>query len=73
MSAWHSIKTENIKSLQVITNDDFEALPVLQLQGQDVLSISFDELSHNYHRYVYHVEPCNPDWTPVEGLFESDW
>ena len=73
MSAWHSIKTENIKSLQVITNDDFEALPVLQLKGQDVLSISFDELSHNYHRYVYHVEPCNPDWTPVEGLFESDW
>ena len=54
-------------------NEDFEALPVLQLNGQDVLDISFDELSHNYHRYVYHVEPCNPDWTPTEGLFESDW
>ena len=71
--AWHSIKMPNIKSLQVIMNNDFEALPVLQLKGQDVLHISFDELSHNYHRYVYHVEPCNPDWTPTEGLFESDW
>ena len=71
--AWHSIKMPNIKSLQVIMNEDFEALPVLQLNGQDVLDISFDELSHNYHRYVYHVEPCNPDWTPTEGLFESDW
>ena len=73
LSAWHSIKAPNIKSLQVIKNDDFEALPVLQLHGQDVLSISFDELSHNYHRFIYRVEPCNPDWTPAEGLFESDW
>ena len=54
-------------------NEDFEALPVLQLNGNDILDISFDELSHNYHRYIYRVEPCNPDWTPVEGLFESDW
>ena len=73
LCAWHSIKAPNIKSLQVIKNDDFEALPVLQLKGQDVLSISFDELSHNYHRFIYRVEPCNPDWTPAEGLFESDW
>jgi len=51
-SAWHSIKAPNIKSLQVILNDDFETLPVLQLKGQDVLSISFDELSHNYHRFI---------------------
>ena len=54
-------------------NEDFEALPVLQLKGHDILDISFDELSHNYHRYIYRIEPCNPDWTPVEGLFESDW
>lgn len=73
LGAWHSIKMPNIKSLQVIMNEDFEALPVLQLKGQDILDISFDELSHNYHRYIYRVEPCNPDWTPVEGLFESDW
>ena len=29
MMAWHSIKMPNIKSLQVIANDDFEALPVI--------------------------------------------
>ncbi len=72
-NAWHSIKMPNIKSLQVILNDDFEALPVLQLKGHDVMHISFDELSHNYRRFTYRVEPCNPDWTPTEGLFDADW
>ena len=72
-NAWHSVKMPNIKSLQVILNDDFEALPVLQLKGHDVMHISFDELSHNYKRFTYHVEPCNPDWTPTEGLFDADW
>jgi len=71
--AWHKILKENIKSLEVILNNDFMALPIMQLNSDDRLSISFDELSHNYHRLVYHIEPCNPDWTPVEGLFESDW
>jgi hypothetical protein len=72
-SAWHSILKDNVKSLEVMVNHDFMALPVMQLRSRDVLTISFDELSHNYHRFVYHLEPCNPDWTPVEGLFESDW
>ena len=72
-NAWHNVKMPNIKSLQVILNDDFEALPVLQLKGHDVMHISFDELSHNYKRFTYHVEPCNPDWTPTEGLFDADW
>lgn len=71
--AWHQVMAPNVKSLQVILNDDFEALPVLKLNSRDVLHIGFDELSHNYHRFICHVEPCNPDWTPVEGLFESDW
>ena len=72
-NAWHNVKMPTIKSLQVILNDDFEALPILQLKGQDVLHISFDELSHNYQRFTYHIEPCNPDWTPTEGLFDTDW
>lgn len=72
-SAHHQIFSPNVKSLEVILNDDFTALPVLQLGSDDYLQIGFDELSHNYHRYVCHLEPCNPDWTPVEGIFESDW
>ena len=71
--AWHSVLSPDIKGLQVVKNNDFEELPVLQLGSSDMLTIGFDELSHNYHRYTYRLEPCNPDWTPVEELFESDW
>ena len=73
MMAWHSIKMPNIKSLQVIANDDFEALPVIKLRSADRLHISFDELSHDYHRFTCHLEPCNPDWPPNDDLFESEW
>ena len=71
--AWHQVLSPTVKGLQVVKNNDFEDLPVLELGSGDVLTIGFDELSHNYHRYTYRLEPCNPDWTPTEGLFESDW
>jgi hypothetical protein len=44
--AWHSVKSPHIKGLQVILNDDFEALPILVLGSSDRLNIGFDELSH---------------------------
>lgn len=72
-SARHQVISPNVKSLEVILNNDFTALPILQLGSDDHLQIGFDELSHDYHRYVCHLEPCNPDWTPAEGIFESDW
>ena len=70
----HKILAPDFKSLQVIVNDEWlSPLPVMELGSTDVVTISFDQLSHDYHRLVYHLEPCNPDWTPTEGIFESDW
>jgi len=71
--AWHRVLSPDIRGLQVVKNSDFEDLPVLQLGSSDFVTIGFDELSHNYRRYTYRLELCTPDWTPVEGLFESDW
>ena len=71
--AHHQILSADFKTLQVVLNDDWRALPVMTLGSEDVLHIGFDQLSHDYHRLVYHLEPCNPDWTPTDGLFESDW
>lgn len=71
--AWHQIKSPDFKSLQVIVNNDFKALPVMELGSDDILSIGFDEMSHNYHRLTYHIEPCNPDWSTNTELFDSDW
>ena len=62
-----------VKSLQAVVNHNWQALPVMKLNSNDRLDVGFDELSHEYHRYVLHVERCEVDWTPSEELFESDW
>ena len=62
-----------IKSLQAVVNQDWLAPAVMRLNSNDVLNVSFDELSHDYHHYSYRVEHCEADWTPSLSLFESDW
>ena len=62
-----------VKTLQVVVNQDWLSPPVMRLGSDDVLNIGFDELSHNYHRYIYRLEHCEADWTPSEDLFESNW
>lgn len=71
--AKHSIVSPNVKTLQVVVNKEWLSMPIMTLGSNDVLNVSFDEMSHNYHRYIVHLEHCEPDWTPTEGLFESDW
>ena len=73
VSAAHKILVPNIKTLQVVVNKQWTKTPVMTLGSGDVLHVGFDEMSHNYHRFVCHLEHCEPDWTPTEGLFESDW
>ena len=62
-----------VKSLQAVVNQDWLSPAVMRLKGDDVLHIGFDELSHDYHRYVYRLEHCEADWSTSEGLFETDW
>jgi len=62
-----------VKSLQAVVNQDWLSPAVMRLKGNDVLHIGFDELSHDYHRYVYRLEHCEADWTTSEELFETDW
>ena len=72
ISAKSRIIDPQIKSLQVVVNQDWLSIPVMRLGTDDVLNIDFDELSHDYHRYMYRVEHCEADWTPSTSLFESD-
>ena len=67
------IHDPQIRSLQVVVNQDWLSPAVMRLGTNDVLNISFDELSHIYHRYIYKVEHCEADWTTSEDIFESDW
>ena len=71
--AKHQIKAENVKTLQAIVNDNWLDVPIMTLDSNDILHVGFDEMSHNYHRFVAHIEHCEADWSVSDQLFESDW
>lgn len=66
------ISSDLIRTLQVTTNDDWEAPPIIKLNSEDFVRISFDELSHEYHRYTYYITHCDANWKP-SSLFEIDY
>ena len=65
--------SSQVKSLQAVVNHDWLSPCVMRLHGDDILNIDFDELSHDYHRYIYRLEHCEADWSSSEELLESDW
>ena len=71
--AKNKILNPQIRSLQAVVNQDWLSPAVMHLGKDDVLNVAFDELSHQYHRYIYKLEHCEADWTPSEELFESEW
>ncbi len=73
MSAKSRIYNGRIKTLQVTVNKDWLSPPVMMLGSDDVLNICFDELSHEYHRFIYRIEHCEADWSVSEAIFESDY
>ena len=69
----HHVFDKNIRTLQVTLNNNPLLPPVLTLGKSSFLGISWDEMSHDYHRYIYRIQHCTKDWEPTEGLFESDY
>ncbi len=71
--AKHQILSPEIKSLQVVANDNWLQMPIIRLGSDDVVNIAFDELSHDFHRYIAHLEHCEADWSTSTEIFETDW
>lgn len=69
----HIIKSQNIASLQVVAGNNWLSMPITQLNGGEPINIAFDDLTHEYHRYVYKIEHCEADWSLSEGIFETDY
>lgn len=67
----NEIFNDRIQSLTVQADGRWRSLPVTELGGS--VDIGFDDMTHEYHRYAYRIEPCNADWTPNSQLFESDF
>lgn len=67
------ILNSNIKTLCVERNGKWNTLPYIELNSLDRLYISFDDLTHEYHRYRYRIEPMTWDWKPNERLLSSEF
>ena len=72
MAQRHKVLDDNIRSLQVTADGDWRRMPILCLQGGS-LTVSFDDLTHEYHRYAYRLAHCEADWTVSTEIFESDY
>lgn len=70
----NEVLAPNIASLQVNVDDNWMApLPVAIMGQQSAVNISFDDLTHEYHRYCYKIEHCESNWTASTQLFSSDY
>jgi len=75
LATWgdNRIFSSRVKTLTSMVGTDWQNRPVMSLGSDDVLSIGFDEFSHNYHRLTCHLDHCEADWSVSEDIFESDW
>lgn len=67
----HRVYSPHIASLQVVADGNWLSLPVTEVGGD--ISIDFDDLTHEHHRYTYTVRHCEADWTYSDQLFASDY
>ncbi len=61
-----------ISTLQVVAGEDWLSMPVVELGGESV-RVSFDDMTHEQHRYTYKIEHCDAEWNVSSGLFSSDF
>lgn len=66
------IISDHIQTLQVVASDRWMDIPVMRL-GEEQMTISFDDMTHEYRRYAYTIEHCEADWSVSQGLFESEY
>lgn len=64
---------EHIRTVEAVVNGDRSLPPVITLNGGDKVTVSFDDITHDYVRYVYKLEHCDRNWKTTESLFESDY
>ncbi len=73
MAQYQRTLSEDIRSLQVVAGDRWMDLPIIKLNGFEQIHIDFDDMTHEYHRYVYSVEHCDANWQTSAQLFSSDF
>ena len=70
---WMMKKSDQIHSMEVMVNNAKVLIPCIELKSRDVLTFSFDDVTKEYHRYLYSVEHCDYQWRKSTRIFESDY
>jgi Domain of unknown function (DUF5103) len=61
-----SIYSPNISSVKLYLKGNQLAYPIITLNSNDPLELTFDDLDADYKSYYYTYQLCNADWTPVQ-------
>ncbi len=54
--------SDEIKTVQVVVNNDAFLPPIIQLNGNDIVTLKFDKLSLDEPRLRYQLLHCTADW-----------
>lgn len=65
-------KIEEIKTLRTIVDEDFRKLPVIDLQGNSHVNISFDYLADEQAWLTYRIIHCDAEWKE-DNMGELDY
>lgn len=69
---WFGGESDMINTLRAISNGDWERPQIIRLNSDETIEFSFDEMSHQYHRFTYHITHCDAQWKPSD-LIESEY
>lgn len=69
----HEIYSPTVATLQVVANDNWQSLPIINLNSKEWIDVGFDDFSHQHKRYTYTIKHCEADWTISDNLFSSDF
>ncbi len=66
------VYVENIKTVNFHVDGDLLSYPIIELNSNARLLLSFDDFNEDITDYIYTVTLCNADWTPAD-LNEMDY
>lgn len=63
--------SSSIFTPQIHIEDTWNTLPILTLNGDKRIVLSFDDMNTEALRYIYKINHCDEHFNPTENLFES--
>ncbi len=69
---WFGSESDMINTPRAISNGDWERPQIIRMNSDESIEFSFDEMSHQYHRFTYHITHCDARWKPSD-LIESEY